>query len=114
MSRVGAIGFVPSLILLVNFGEDFSFNHGIEGSTASALKRLRSDFAPRNTSQKPPVSANQLRAGALRPTENDFAMLRLILLALLLQVGGVLLMVGWARDSHLACVNPGVIRGYPV
>ncbi len=32
--------------------------------------------------------------GALQPTGNDFAMLRLILLALLPQVGGILLMIG--------------------
>jgi hypothetical protein len=32
--------------------------------------------------------------GALQPTSNDFAMLRLVLLALLPQIGGILLMVG--------------------
>jgi hypothetical protein len=32
--------------------------------------------------------------GALQPTTNDFAMLRLVLLALLPQIGGILLMVG--------------------
>ncbi len=32
--------------------------------------------------------------GALKPTDNDFAMLRLVLLALLPQIGGILLMVG--------------------
>jgi hypothetical protein len=32
--------------------------------------------------------------GAVRPTENDFAMLRLLLLSLLPQLGGVLLMIG--------------------
>jgi hypothetical protein len=32
--------------------------------------------------------------GALRPTGDDFAMLRLMLLALLPQIGGILLMVG--------------------
>jgi len=32
--------------------------------------------------------------GALQPTGNDFAMLRLVLLALLPQIGGVLVMVG--------------------
>jgi len=32
--------------------------------------------------------------GALQPTGNDFAMLRLVLLALLPQIGGILLMVG--------------------
>jgi hypothetical protein len=32
--------------------------------------------------------------GALRPTENDFSMLRLVLLALLPQIGGVVLMIG--------------------
>ncbi len=32
--------------------------------------------------------------GALKPTNDDFAMLRLVLLALLPQIGGILLMVG--------------------
>jgi hypothetical protein len=32
--------------------------------------------------------------GVLQPTGNDFAMLRLFLLALLPQIGGILLMVG--------------------
>jgi hypothetical protein len=94
------------LILLVNFGEDFSFNHGVEGSSPSALTKrkqgLRSDFAPpkhlSKTARVRNMSANQLRAGALRPTENDFAMLRPILLALLLQLGGILLMFG--RGIH--------------
>jgi hypothetical protein len=36
-------------------------------------------------------------SGVLRPTGNDFAMLRLFLLALLPQIGGILLMVGRAR-----------------
>jgi hypothetical protein len=35
--------------------------------------------------------------GALQPTGNDFAMLRLVLLALLPQIGGILLMVGRSR-----------------
>ena len=35
-----------------------------------------------------------LSHGALQPTGNDFAMLRLVLLALLPQIGGILLMVG--------------------
>jgi hypothetical protein len=36
--------------------------------------------------------------GALRPTGDDFAMLRLILIALLPQIGGILLMVGRRPD----------------
>ena len=38
-----------------------------------------------------------LSHGALQPTGNDFAMLRLVLLALLPQIGGILLMVGRSR-----------------
>lgn len=38
-----------------------------------------------------------LSAGFLRPQADDFAMLRLVLLALLPQIGGVLLMIGRAR-----------------
>ncbi len=38
-----------------------------------------------------------LSRGWLQPTANDFAMLRLILLALLPQIGGILLMVGRSR-----------------
>jgi hypothetical protein len=39
---------------------------------------------------------------ALQPTGNDFAMLQLVLLALLPQTGGILLMVG--RSTKLATV----------
>lgn len=38
--------------------------------------------------------------GLLRPTPNDFAMLRLILLALLPQIGGILLLVGRRSATH--------------
>jgi hypothetical protein len=38
-----------------------------------------------------------LTAGALTPNANDFSMLRLVLLALLPQIGGILLMIGRAR-----------------
>ncbi|MDH2386392.1 hypothetical protein [Bradyrhizobium sp. CER78] len=38
-----------------------------------------------------------LSAGTIKPTADDFAMLRLVLLALLPQVGGILLMVSRAR-----------------
>jgi hypothetical protein len=38
--------------------------------------------------------------GLLRPTPNDFAMLRLILLALLPQIGGILLLVGRRSSFH--------------
>jgi hypothetical protein len=38
-----------------------------------------------------------LSCGTLKPTADDFAMLRLVLLALLPQVGGILLMIGRAR-----------------
>jgi hypothetical protein len=37
--------------------------------------------------------------GTLRPTPDDFAMLRLVLLALLPQIGGILLMVGRVHRS---------------
>jgi hypothetical protein len=40
--------------------------------------------------------------GLLRPTPEDFAMLRLILLALLPQIGGILLLVGRHSASHLS------------
>jgi hypothetical protein len=41
--------------------------------------------------------------GALQPTSNDFAMLRLVLLALLPQIGGILMMIGrTAIPGHLA------------
>jgi hypothetical protein len=38
--------------------------------------------------------------GALQPTGNDFAMLRLVLLALLPQIGGILLMVGRSAKHY--------------
>ncbi|TMJ56095.1 MAG: hypothetical protein E6G85_01905 [Alphaproteobacteria bacterium] len=40
--------------------------------------------------------------GLLRPTSDDFAMLRLILLVMLPQIGGILLMVGRADRSKVA------------
>jgi hypothetical protein len=40
--------------------------------------------------------------GLLRPIPEDFAMLRLILLALLPQIGGILLLVGRRSASHLS------------
>ena len=43
-----------------------------------------------------------LSRGALQPTGDDFAMLRLVLLALLPQIGGILLMIGRSR----ACEHP--------
>lgn len=41
-----------------------------------------------------------ISGGVLRPTPNDFAMLRLILLALLPQIGGILLLVGRRSATH--------------
>jgi len=43
--------------------------------------------------------------GALQPTGNDFAMLRLVLLALLPQIGGILLMVGRPPAPFQALYN---------
>jgi hypothetical protein len=43
--------------------------------------------------------------GALRPSADDFAMLRLMLLALLPQIGGILLMVGRVQTG--AAASPG-------
>lgn len=48
--------------------------------------------------------------GLLRPAADDFAMLRLVLLALLPQIGGILLMVGRARE-HRNSVWARLCRG---
>jgi hypothetical protein len=40
-----------------------------------------------------------LSHGALRPSDDDFAMLRLVLLALLPQIGGILLMVSRSSEA---------------
>src|SRR6201999_1824881 len=40
-----------------------------------------------------------LSAGTVKPAADDFAMLRLVLLALLPQIGGILLMIGRARNE---------------
>jgi hypothetical protein len=45
--------------------------------------------------------------GALQPTGNDFAMLRLVLLALLPQIGGILLMVGRSAGAAADQVRAG-------
>jgi hypothetical protein len=51
--------------------------------------------------------------GLLQPTGDDFAMLRLVLLALLPQIGGILLMVGRVQSG--ATISPGALpmRGRP-
>lgn len=49
-------------------------------------------------------------AGALRPSGNDFAMLRLGLLALLPQIGGILLMVGRVRIGNPKVNGAGLER----
>jgi hypothetical protein len=51
--------------------------------------------------------------GLLQPTGDDFAMLRLVLLALLPQIGGILLMVGRVQSG--AAMSPGALglRGRP-
>jgi len=41
-----------------------------------------------------------LSAGTIKPAADDFAMLRLVLLALLPQIGGILLMIGRARAAQ--------------
>ena len=41
-----------------------------------------------------------LSGGVLKPTGNDFAMVRLFLLALLPQIGGVLLMIARPADDR--------------
>lgn len=41
-----------------------------------------------------------LSAGTVKPAADDFAMLRLVLLALLPQIGGILLMIGRARKEE--------------
>lgn len=48
--------------------------------------------------------------GMLRPTSNDFAMLRLVLLALLPQIGGILWMVGRSRKTMIAVHEPPAHR----
>ena len=48
--------------------------------------------------------------GMLRPTGNDFAMLRLVLLALLPQIGGILWMVGRSRKTAIAVYDPPAHR----
>jgi hypothetical protein len=48
--------------------------------------------------------------GAIQPTSNDFGMLRLTLLALLPQVGGILLMVGRSAGAATAHVRAGEIQ----
>jgi hypothetical protein len=48
--------------------------------------------------------------GALQPTGNDFVMLRLILLALLPQIGGILLMVGRSAAVAADQVRAGEIQ----
>jgi hypothetical protein len=72
-----------------------------EREAAVTERRQAVDVAMRSVEQTAdPQTESAIRIvawasrGAISPNENDFAMLRLILLALLPQVGGILLMVG--------------------
>jgi hypothetical protein len=54
--------------------------------------------------------------GSLQPTGNDFAMLRLVLLALLPQIGGILLIVGRSNSEQamtLVCQSVGSTKKSP-
>jgi hypothetical protein len=72
-----------------------------EREAAVAERRQVLDVAMRSVEQTAdPQTAAAIRVvawvsrGVVQPTGNDFAMLRLVLLALLPQIGGILLMVG--------------------
>jgi hypothetical protein len=71
--------------------------------------RLRKRSDKRRTPQMDAASRIVAWAthGALQPTGNDFAMLRLVLLALLPQVGGILLMVGRSAGAAADQVRAG-------
>jgi len=75
-----------------------------EREAAVAERRQAVDAAMRSVEETADPQTNAairivawLSHGALQPTANDFAMLRLILLALLPQIGGILLMVSRSR-----------------
>jgi hypothetical protein len=77
-----------------------------ERETAVTERRQAVDIAMRAVEQiADPQTEAAIRIvawtslGALRPTADDFAMLRLVLLALLPQIGGILLMVGRVHRS---------------
>jgi hypothetical protein len=61
----------------------------------TATRIVQSDADPQTEAARQIVAWVSL--GALHPTSNDFAMLRLVLLALLPQIGGVLLMLARGR-----------------
>jgi hypothetical protein len=75
-----------------------------EREAAVAERRQAVDVAMRSVEQTADPQTDAairivawLSGGMLQPTGNDFAMLRLVLLALLPQIGGILLMVGRSR-----------------
>jgi hypothetical protein len=75
-----------------------------EREAAVTERRQAVDVAMRSVEQTAdPQTESAIRIvawasrGSISPSENDFAMLRLILLALLPQIGGILLMVGRAE-----------------
>ena len=79
---------------------------GSERELAVTERRQALDVAMRSVEQAAdPQTAASIRIvawaslGALRPTDNDFSMLRLALLALLPQIGGIVLMIGRRSDG---------------
>jgi hypothetical protein len=75
-----------------------------EREAAVAERRQAVDVAMRSVEQTADPQTDAairivawLSGGTLQPTSNDFAMLRLVLIALLPQIGGILLMVGRSR-----------------
>jgi hypothetical protein len=80
-----------------------------EREAAVTERRQAVDVAMRSVEQTAdPQTESAIRIvawasrGMLQPTGDDFAMLRLVLLALLPQIGGILLMVGRAERPSLA------------
>ena len=69
----------------------------------------------RHTADPQTQAAIQLVAwatlGGFKPTGDDFAMLRLVLLALLPQIGGILLMVGRSSNQGLTTLGTRGLQG---
>ncbi len=98
--------WLMTFVFAVTAGIGFASEGGVgkfcrERETAVTERRQAVDVAMRAVEQTAdPQTEAAIRIvawtslGTLRPTADDFAMLRLVLLALLPQIGGILLMVG--------------------